>query len=120
MTRYQQADTEAAGALIDVVSPQFFRFFLGCVGDRFHAEDLLQDFWLRMHQARRTYRPPEPVLPWMYAIARRVRVDDYRRRKRVSLTFALNGHFRWSGRRILFAFNGGSAETDQVKTLPLF
>ena len=38
----------------------------------------------------------------------------------LSLTFALNGHFRPSGRRILFAFNGGSAETAQVKTLPLF
>jgi RNA polymerase sigma-70 factor (ECF subfamily) len=84
MTRYQQADKEAAGTLIDAVSPQFFRFFLGCVGDRSHAEDLLQDFWLRMHAARRSYRPPEPVLPWMYAIARRVRVDDYRRRRRIS------------------------------------
>jgi DNA-directed RNA polymerase specialized sigma24 family protein len=60
MARYQQADREAAGALIDAVSPQFFRFFLGCVGDRAHAEDLLQDFWLRMHGARRSYRPPAP------------------------------------------------------------
>jgi RNA polymerase sigma-70 factor (ECF subfamily) len=84
MRRYQEADREAADALIDLVSPQFFRFFLACVGDRFHAEDLLQDFWLRMHAARRSYRPPEPVLPWMYAIARRVRVDDYRRRRRSS------------------------------------
>jgi hypothetical protein len=38
----------------------------------------------------------------------------------VSLTFALNGHFGKLGRRILFAFNGGSAPTGQVKTLPLF
>jgi hypothetical protein len=38
----------------------------------------------------------------------------------VSLTFALNGHFRRQSRRILFAINGGSAETAQVKTLPLF
>ncbi len=84
MTRYQQADREAAAELIDLMSPRLFRFFLACVGDRFHAEDLLQDFWLRLHAARRSYRPPAPVLPWMYAIARRVRVDDYRRRKRVS------------------------------------
>ena len=64
MMRYQQADSEAAGALIDITSPQFFRFFLACVGNRSDAEDLLQDFWLRMHAARRSYRPPEPVLPW--------------------------------------------------------
>jgi hypothetical protein len=37
-----------------------------------------------------------------------------------NLTFALKGHFRRSGRRILFGFNGGAAERSQVKTLPLF
>jgi hypothetical protein len=41
-------------------------------------------------------------------------------RLRFSLTFALEAHFwRWFG-RIPFAFNGGIAETGQVKTLPLF
>jgi len=29
-------------------------------------------------------------------------------------TFAFNGHFRRSGRRILFAINSGYAETAQV------
>jgi len=37
-----------------------------------------------------------------------------------SPTFALPVHFRRWGQRILFAFNVGSAETRQVKTLPLF
>lgn len=83
MARYQQADLEAARELIDILSPRLFRFFLGCAGDRSQADDLLQDFWLRIHAARRTYRPGEPLLPWMYAIARRVRVDDYRKRRRV-------------------------------------
>jgi hypothetical protein len=39
---------------------------------------------------------------------------------RPSLTFALRGHFRRWSQKILFAFNGGTAETSQVKTLPLF
>jgi RNA polymerase sigma-70 factor (ECF subfamily) len=34
---------------------------------------------------RHTYRPGEPVLPWIYAIARRVRVDGYRRTRRITL-----------------------------------
>ena len=40
--------------------------------------------------------------------------------QRASPTFALPEHFPLSSRRILFAFNGGIAETRQVKTLPLF
>jgi RNA polymerase sigma-70 factor, ECF subfamily len=37
--------------------------------------------WLRIHRARHSYRPGEPVLPWVYAIARRVRTDNYRQRR---------------------------------------
>ncbi len=84
MGRYQQAETPAAAALIDRISPQVFSFFLSQVRDRSRAEDLLQDFWLRVHNARRTYRSGEPVLPWIFAIARRVQIDDYRRRSRIS------------------------------------
>jgi len=79
MASYQHGDAVAAGLLVDALSPQFFRFFLGQTRSRELADDLLQDFWLRIHSARHTYRPPEPVLPWMYAIARRVRIDQYRR-----------------------------------------
>jgi RNA polymerase sigma-70 factor, ECF subfamily len=79
MANYQQGDANAAGLLVDSLSPQFFRFFLGQVRNRELADDLLQDFWLRIHSARQTYRPAEPLLPWMYAIARRVRIDQYRR-----------------------------------------
>ena len=83
MLRYQQADSDAASLLIVGISPQMFQFFLAQVRNRSHAEDLLQDFWLRIHNARRTYRPGEPVLPWLYAIARRVQIDDYRRKSRI-------------------------------------
>jgi RNA polymerase sigma-70 factor (ECF subfamily) len=79
MANYQQGDRAAAGLLVDTLSPQFFRFFLGQVRSRELADDLLQDFWLRIHSARQTYRPADPLLPWMYAIARRVRIDQYRR-----------------------------------------
>ena len=40
---------------------------------------------MRIHRVRHTYRPGEPVLPWIYAIARRVRVDGYRKTRRISL-----------------------------------
>jgi RNA polymerase sigma-70 factor (ECF subfamily) len=84
MQRYQQSDQEAASAFIHQLSTRMFRFFLAQARDRSHAEDLLQDFWLRIHHARHTYRIGEPVLPWIYAVARRVQIDAYRRRSRIS------------------------------------
>jgi RNA polymerase sigma-70 factor (ECF subfamily) len=45
---------------------------------------MLQDTWLRIHRVRHTYRAGDPVLPWVYTIARRVRVDNYRKRYRIS------------------------------------
>jgi RNA polymerase sigma-70 factor (ECF subfamily) len=84
MRRYQQADPAAAAALVDLLSPQLYRFFASQMGVRTDAEDMLQDVWLRIHRVRHTYRPGEPLLPWVYAIARRVRVDSYRKRQRIA------------------------------------
>jgi RNA polymerase sigma-70 factor (ECF subfamily) len=82
MAGYQKGDSEAAAALIERVSPALHRFFLAQVTSRRDADDLLQETWLRLHQVRHTYRPGEPVLPWLYAIARHIRVDHFRRTRR--------------------------------------
>ena len=84
MERYQQADPEAPGTLVGALSPALLRFFKSQVASREQADDLLQETWLRIHRVRHTYRPGEPVLPWVYAIARRVRVDGYRRTRRIT------------------------------------
>jgi len=84
MERYQQADPEAPAALVGALSPALLRFFKSQVASREQANDLLQEAWLRIHRVRHTYRPSEPVLPWIYAIARRVRVDGYRRTRRIT------------------------------------
>src|SRR5271170_4813219 len=83
MERYQQADPEAPAVLVSTLSPALLRFFRSQSETPAGAEDLLQDTWLRIHRVRHTYRPGEPVLPWIYAIARRVRVDGYRRSRRI-------------------------------------
>jgi RNA polymerase sigma-70 factor, ECF subfamily len=84
MRKYQEGESSATAALIDRISPQVFHFFLAQTRERSRAEDLLQDFWLRVHKARRTYRSGEPLLPWIYGIARRTQIDDYRRRSRIA------------------------------------
>src|SRR4029077_3083608 len=84
MERYQQADPDAPATLVEALSPALLRFFKSQVASRQQTDDLLQETWLRIHRVRHTYRPGEPVLPWIYAIARRVRVDGYRRTRRIT------------------------------------
>jgi RNA polymerase sigma-70 factor (ECF subfamily) len=84
MVRYQQADPNAPTALVEALSPALLRFLRSQVATREQADDLLQQTWLRIHRVRHTYRPGQPVLPWIYAIARRVRVDGYRRTRRIT------------------------------------
>ena len=84
MASYQQGSSEATASLIARISPLLYRFVASQMGSRSEAEDLLQEVWLKIHRARHTYRPGEPVLPWVYAIARHVRVDNYRKRRRIS------------------------------------
>lgn len=85
MAGYQAGDPVAATALIQSISPSLYRYFLSDAVGRAHADDLLQETWLRIHRVRHTYRSDEPALPWFYAIARHVRIDYYRK---VSRTIA--------------------------------
>ncbi len=82
MTRYQAADPGALEELVRRISPALARYF-GASRSRADAEDLLQDCWLRIHRARHTFRPSEPVMPWIYGIARHTRLDAYRKRRRM-------------------------------------
>ncbi len=85
MSGYQQADEGAATALIEKVSPMLLRFFWMQAFGRRYADDLVQETWMRIHKARHTYRPGEPVLPWIFAIARHTRLDSYRKTRRVEI-----------------------------------
>lgn len=81
MAAYQNGDRDAANELIEALSPALHRFFALQTGDRRYADDLLQEVWLRIHTARHTYQPGKPLLPWVYAIARHVKIDAFRKRR---------------------------------------
>ena len=48
----------------------------------FDLEDLVQEILMAVHAKRHTWRPGEPVAPWLFAIARYKAIDAYRRRGR--------------------------------------
>jgi RNA polymerase sigma-70 factor, ECF subfamily len=82
MASYQAGDARAARALIARASPPLYRFLAARGAVKSEADDLLQETWLRIHKIRRTYQSGEPVMPWLFAIARRTRIDHYRRTRR--------------------------------------
>jgi RNA polymerase sigma-70 factor (ECF subfamily) len=83
MSLYQRADAQATADLVAAVSPMLYRFFWYKTRNREDAADLLQETWLQIHKSRDLYRPGQPVLPWLYAIARHVQIDGYRRQSRI-------------------------------------
>ena len=83
MMRYQNADAAAVEELVVRMSPPLLRFFGRSGIGPTEAEDLLQDCWIRIHRSRHTYRASEPVMPWIYAIARHTRLDAYRKQRRL-------------------------------------
>jgi len=83
MMRYQRADPAALEELVRRISPPLLRYFGGSRASRNDREDLLQDCWIRIHRSRHTYRASEPLMPWIYAIARHTRLDAYRKRRRL-------------------------------------
>jgi RNA polymerase sigma-70 factor (ECF subfamily) len=82
MVRYQAGHRAAAEELILRLSPRLLGFLSGPRFSRSDAEDLLQECWLRIHRSRHTYRASDPLLPWIYAIARHTRLDGLRRQLR--------------------------------------
>lgn len=60
-----------------------FRF----VGDRFEAEDLAQDTFLKAYKKFSTLKEPGKVRSWLMAIARNVVIDHYRKNKEKTIVF---------------------------------
>lgn len=82
MMGYQQGDPAAVDQLVARISPPLWRFFGSNSRSSADAEDLLQECWIRIHKARHTYRTSEPLMPWVFAIARYTKLDGYRKRRR--------------------------------------
>jgi RNA polymerase sigma-70 factor (ECF subfamily) len=91
MGRYCDGDVEAFHALYRAVAPRLLAYLRGLVGERAAAEDLLQQTFLKLHEARAVYvRGADPV-PWLYTIAHRTCLDELRRRKRARVKLTDDG-----------------------------
>jgi len=91
MERYAQGDESAFASVYDSVAPRVHAYLIRQTRDRAVADDLLQQTLLQIHRKRGTYVAGLPVLPWAFAIARRLYIDECRRRKTDAL---------WSARAV--------------------
>jgi RNA polymerase sigma-70 factor (ECF subfamily) len=82
MSRYQRGDLDAFDEIYRRLAPRV-RATLARQGlTAAELDDLVQDTFLQLHRARRTYDSAYPVMPWTAAIARHVALMHYRSRSR--------------------------------------
>ncbi len=105
MERYARGDDAAFAAVYDAVAPRIHAYLMRQTRDRVAADDLLQKTLLQIHRKRGTYATGFAVLPWAYAIARRLYIDELRRRKNDLL---------WSARELAddYRLTGGAPDDD--------
>jgi RNA polymerase sigma-70 factor (ECF subfamily) len=84
MVRYQAGTAAGAEELVQRLSSSLFGYFINQHVPYSDAEDLLQECWMRIHRSRHTYNASEPLLPWVFAIARHTWLDGDRRRNRLA------------------------------------
>ena len=88
MERYGRGDEAAFAELYDAIAPRLLGFLRKATRDASAAEDLMQQTLLHMHRMRGSFIAGAPVMPWAFAIARRLVIDAARRRHTERRLFA--------------------------------
>ncbi len=81
MLRYRKGEVRAFDVLLSRHRRAVFNFILRYVGDPHHAEDLLQEVFLRVIKGADAYERQAKFTTWLYTIARNLCVDSSRRAK---------------------------------------
>jgi RNA polymerase sigma-70 factor, ECF subfamily len=91
MSRYCAGDRAAFQRLYALLSPRILAYLWGLIREKATAEDLLQQTFLKVHEARSSYVLGANPIPWIYTIAHRTCLDEIRRRKRSRVRLTKNG-----------------------------
>jgi RNA polymerase sigma-70 factor (ECF subfamily) len=79
MDRYAAGDDAAFEEIYDRLAPRLLAYLMRQTRDRGRAEDCVQQTMLQIHRARGRFLPGAQVVPWAFAIARRLLIDMHRR-----------------------------------------
>lgn len=81
MVAYIEGDPYAFDKLYRLIAPQLNAYLRRLTRDASRADDLLQITFTKFHRARTQYLIGSPILPWVFAIARRSFLDERRSAK---------------------------------------
>ncbi|MEO1319499.1 MAG: RNA polymerase sigma factor [Pseudomonadota bacterium] len=79
MTRYRNGDAAAFDVLYHRHRGGLYRFVLRQVTSKALADELYQDIWMKLIDARDRYEPTARFTTWLYRMARNRVIDHYRR-----------------------------------------
>lgn len=82
MLRYKDGDTEAFEKLYCRHNDALYRYLLRLCHNKDTAEDVFQEVWGKIINARSSYRPTAKFTTFMYRVARNCFIDHFRRNKR--------------------------------------
>jgi RNA polymerase sigma-70 factor (ECF subfamily) len=91
MLRYQAGDAGAFDALYARHRGGLFRFIGRQCRTREHAEELFQEVWMNLIQARERYRVEAQFRTYLFTLAHNKLMDYFRRHGRVELTLFKTG-----------------------------
>jgi RNA polymerase sigma-70 factor (ECF subfamily) len=80
MLAYRGGDAQAFAALYSRHKGGLFRFMVRSIKDRAAAEELFQEVWMKLIDARGRYEPQAKFSTWLYTIAHHRMIDHWRRR----------------------------------------
>jgi RNA polymerase sigma factor (sigma-70 family) len=80
MVAYRGGNAGAFDSLYARHRTRLFRFVLRSIKARAIAEELYQEIWIRVIEARTTYTPKARFTTWLYTIAHNHLVDHWRKR----------------------------------------
>src|ERR671933_1267232 len=80
MLAYQAGNAGAFETLYRRHRTRLYRFVLRAVKTRAAAEELFQEVWMRVIEARSRYTPQARFTTWLYTIAHNQLVDHWRKR----------------------------------------
>ncbi len=79
MLRYRDGDVGAFDALYDRHRAALFRYVLRHVGARAHAEEIYQEVWINLINARERYAASAKFTTFLFHVAHNRIIDHYRR-----------------------------------------
>ncbi|MGA9395444.1 MAG: sigma-70 family RNA polymerase sigma factor, partial [Azonexus sp.] len=82
MLAYRDGDAAAFEALYSRYRSRLYRHLVHQCGDPHLAEELYQDIWLKVINARADYVPLAKFATWLYRIAHHRLIDHYRQHAR--------------------------------------